>query len=325
MTRAIRGGKNGLAGLVVAGLLAAAGPVAAGEWRLPTDLPEGSVQVQSLELFGQDLQVATNGRIAPAVYTADSLTLRNGLLSAVQNGEVKLAALPLGAMAAWGPLFEADSLPTLAGDYASARRLWGVMRGPLQQALWQRDLILLFAAPQTPRGLLGPKGLANRSDLSGLSLGGSTSLTEGIARNLGATPFVASPRVLADSFRNGSIDAALVGAPEALRGADENSAFYPLESWIPLTVVVAHEPTFETLSTSDQEALRRAAEAAEEQAWAAGQAQNSALMRLLKRDGLYQEAPVLEDSISAAGREAAGDWLARAGMVGEALLRNYRN
>ncbi len=318
-------GRARLAGLLAGSLLLAAGPAAAVEWRLPTELPEGSVQVQTLELFGQDLQVATNGRIAPAIYAADSLALRNGLLNAVQTGEVKLAALPLEAMASWGPLFQADSLPTLASDFASARKLWGVMRGPLQKELWSRDLILLFAAPQTPRGLLGPKGLTSGRDLTGMTLGGSTALTSDIARNLGATPQIGSSLMLADDFRSGRLDAAFLGAPEALRGASPNATFYPMDSWIPLTVVVVHEPTFETLSRSDQEALRRAAEAAEEQAWAAGQAQNAALVRLLQRDGLYQEVPALEESVSAAGREAASDWLARAGMPGEALLRNYRN
>ncbi len=317
--------KGSLAGLLVGGLLLLSGPLAAAEWRLPTVLPEGSVQVQSLELFGQDLQAATNGRISPAIYPADSLVLTNGLLHAVQTGEVKLAALPLDAMANWGPLFEADSLPTLASDYASARRLWGVMRGPLQEDLWSRDLILLFAAPQTPRGLLGPRQLRTVNDLSGMSLGGSSGLIEDIARNLGATPRLAAPHLLAEAFRSGRLDVAFLGAPEALRGAEDDSAFYPMNSWIPLTVIVAHEPTFETLSRSDQEALRRAAEAAEEQAWAAGQAQNAALVRLLQRDGLFQEAPALRESVNAAGRQAASDWLARAGLEGERLLRNFRN
>ncbi len=325
MTRGMIGTKRGLTGLLIGGLMIVSGAVSAAEWRLPTVLPEGSVQVQSLELFGQDLQIATNGRISPAIYPADSLALRNGLLHAVQTGEVKLAALPLDDMEAWGPLFEADSLPTLASDFASARRLWGVLRGPLQQELWSRDLVLLFAAPQTPRGLLGPRSLRNASGLSGLSLGGSTNLIDGIARNLGASAFHGSPRRLADAYRSGRVDAAFLGAPEALRGATGDSAFFPMDSWIPLTVVVVHEPTFETLSRSDQEALRRAAEAAEEQAWAAGRAQNAALIRLLQRDGLYLEAPALRERVGEAGRGAASDWLFRAGLEGEALLRNFRN
>lgn len=325
MTKGRIGVKPCLTGLVMGGLMIASGAASAVEWRLPTVLPEGSVQVQSLELFGQDLQVATNGRISPAIYPADSLFLTNGLLKAVQSGEVKLAALPLDTMAAWGPLFEADSLPTLASDFASARRLWGVLRKPLQEELWSRDLILLFAAPQTPRGLLGPRNLRSASDLRGLTLGGSTRLIDGIANYLGASPYRDSPRLLAEAYRSGRLDAAFLGAPEALRGAGEDSAFYPMNSWIPLTVVVAHEPTFETLTRSDQEALRRAAEAAEEQAWAAGQAQNAALIRLLQRDGLFLEAPALRQRVSDAGRAAAGDWLARAGLEGEALLRNFRN
>lgn len=325
MTGGRKGGRLGLAGLLLGGLMIASGAASAVEWRLPTVLPEGSVQVQSLELFGQDLQAATNGRISPAIYPADSLLLTNGLLSAVQRGDVKLAALPLDSMVSWGPLFEADSLPTLASDFASARRLWGVLRKPLQEELWSRDLILLFAAPQTPRGLLGPRSLRSASDLSGLTVGGSTTLIDGIARNLGASPFRGSPRELAEAYRRGRLDAAFLGAPEALRGAGDESAFYPMNSWIPLTVVVAHEPTFETLSRGDQEALRKAAEAAEEQAWAAGQAQNAALVRLLQRDGLFLEAPALRQRVSDAGRRAASDWLARAGLEGEALLRNFRN
>ncbi len=317
--------RGGLAGVLIGSLMVA--PLAAEEWRLPTLLPEGSVQVQSLELFSHDLQAATGGRIAPSVYPADSLTLQANLVRAVQSGEVKMAALPLEAMANWGPLFEADSLPTLASDYASARKLWAVLRGPLQKELWSRDLILLFAAPQPPRGLLGPKGLTGRAGLAGQRLGGSNSLSDPLARSLGAIPVVEAPPRLAEAFRTGSINAAFLGAPEALRGATgaTSAAFYPLDSWVPLTVVVMHEPTFETLSRADQEALRQAASAAEAQAWVAGEAQNEAILRLLQRDGLYQVSAGLDQELQEAGRQVAGDWLARAGLPGEALLRAFRN
>ncbi len=317
--------RGGLAGLLIGSLLV--GPLAAEEWRLPTVLPEGSVQVQSLELFGQDVQAATGGRIAPSIYPADSLTLQASLVRAVQSGEVKMAALPLEAMASWGPLFEADSLPTLASDYASAGKLWAVLRGPLQKELWSRDLILLFAAPQSPRGLLGPKGLTGRAGLSGQHLGGSNSLSDSLARALGALPVVEAPPRLAESFRSGAVNAAFLGAPEALRGAAGagSAAFYPLDSWVPLTVVVMHEPTFETLSRADQEALRQASSAAEAQAWVAGEAQNEAILRMLQRDGLYQVSAGLDQDVQQAGRQVASDWLARAGLPGESLLRDFRN
>ena len=117
-----------LLGLLLAGALAGALPLAADDWRLATQLPEGSVQIQSLELFAQDIEAASKGRIAPGVYPAEGLEGVESLVAAVQGGSVPLATLSLGELAAWGPLFEADSLPTLAGDYPAARRLWEVLR-----------------------------------------------------------------------------------------------------------------------------------------------------------------------------------------------------
>ncbi|GAB5471600.1 MAG: hypothetical protein Kilf2KO_46300 [Rhodospirillales bacterium] len=328
MTGTTPRGKLGPAGLLIASLLASS-PLAAAadDWRLSTLLPEGSVQVQSLELFGQDLRAASKGRLSAAVYPRDSLPLPTELLPAVQSGAVEMAALPLTAFAAWGPLYETDSVATLAGDFASARRLWGDLRGPLQQDLWTRDLILLFAIPQAPRGLVGPSDLVDSSALQGLRLGASNALASAMARRLGAAPNVGAGDVLARSLRDGSLDAAFLSAPEALLalGSAGASTFYPFDSWIPLTLVVMHEGTFEALSRVEQEVLRQTAAEAEAQAWAAGEGQNAALLRMLQRDDLYQDSPGLRAALDEAGRAVAVDWLARAGAPGEALLRAYRN
>ncbi|MEO1192292.1 MAG: TRAP transporter substrate-binding protein DctP [Pseudomonadota bacterium] len=317
-----------LSGSLAAATLLPAGTAAAAEtWSLATDLPEGSVQVQSLELFGQDLRTASSNRMSALVYPRETLALTQGLLNAVQSGAVQMAALPLSAMAGWGPLYEADSLPTLATDYPAARKLWKVLKDPLQRDLWQRDLILLFAAPQAPRGLVGGVGLGDGKSLAGLDVGTSNALASAMVQQLGATPSEAPGDLLAQALSDGRLDAAFLAAPAALKalGSGQAATFYPFRSWIPFTVVVMHEGTFESLSRADQEALRVTAAAAEAQAWAAGEGQNAALIRLLERDGLYQDAPALDTALQAAGRRVASDWLQRAGLQGEALLRAFRN
>jgi len=316
-----------LAGLALVALTFLAPPASAAEWQLATRLPEGSVQIQSLELFAQDLEQASGGRFAPSIYPGGSLGSTAEPIAAVQTGQVSMAAVPLSDMADWGPLFEADSVPTLAATYADARRLWEILREPLQQQLWSRNLILLFAAPQAPRGLLGPRDLIDVQSLAGSSIGASSPTAASLARQVGAQPVIDTDLMLAERYRSGGLTAAFLGAPEALRGiSDERpTSFYPMPSWIPLTIVVMNKVKFETLSRNEQEMLRLTSAAAEDQAWSAGEAQNASIQRLLSRDGILVDSAPVAQELAAAGRQVASAWLERAGIPGQRILRAYRN
>ena len=104
------------------------------------------------------------------------------------------------------------------------------------------------------------------------------------------------------------------------------SYFYDTQAWIPKDMTFVNKAAFDALDKPTQEALLKAAAAAEERGWAAWQEKAGWYIDQLKAKGMKVEAPspALAEGFRKIGEQLTADWLKKAGADGQAVVDAYR-
>ncbi|HRD78598.1 MAG TPA: hypothetical protein PK264_22115, partial [Hyphomicrobiaceae bacterium] len=99
---------------------------------------------------------ATEGRLRIQKAAETALALGDGptLKAAVTAGSLAIVELPMASLEVEGAIYLADQIPFLAVSFAEARTRYGALHRFLAERLSEEGLVLLYAVPRPPRGLL---------------------------------------------------------------------------------------------------------------------------------------------------------------------------
>jgi TRAP-type C4-dicarboxylate transport system substrate-binding protein len=102
--------------------------------------------------------------------------------------------------------------------------------------------------------------------------------------------------------------------------------FYDAQAWLPKNVTLMNKAAFEQLDKATQEALLRAADAAEARGWRRSQDKNKWYMNQLAANGLKVLWPsdALKAGLHQIGERLAAEWLLKAGAEGQAVVDEYK-
>jgi TRAP-type C4-dicarboxylate transport system substrate-binding protein len=102
--------------------------------------------------------------------------------------------------------------------------------------------------------------------------------------------------------------------------------FYDTQAWLPKNMIIANKAAFEALDKPTQEAVLKAAKAAEERGWTLAQEKTKWYTDQLAAKGMkvLPPSPELKAGFQKIGEQLTADWLKKAGADGQAIIDAYR-
>jgi TRAP-type C4-dicarboxylate transport system substrate-binding protein len=319
-------------GLALAGLLAAlpsAAPATAQtKWNLPAAYPADNFHTENLNLFAKDVAEATGGKLQITVHPNASLFKAPEIKRAVQTGQAQIGEVLASLHENEDPIYGLDVVPFLATSFDQARRLWDAQKPALEKKLASQGLMLLFAVPWPPQGIYTKKDLNTVEDLRGTKWRAYNPGTARIAELVGAQPVTVQAAELPQALATGVVNAFMTSGSTGYDSKvwETLTHFYDTQAWIPKNIIFTSKAAFDALDKGTQEAVLKAARAAEERGWKISQEKTKWYTDQLAARGMKVLPPgdALKSGLLKIGDTLTADWLKKAGAEGKAIVDAYK-
>jgi TRAP-type C4-dicarboxylate transport system substrate-binding protein len=317
-------------------ILAAAACLAAGmttataqtTWNLPAAYPADNPHSENLVAFAKEVETATGGKLKIAVHPGASLFKAPEIKRAVATGQAQMGELLLSIHENEDPIFGADVVPFLATSYPDAMKLYKVSKPAIEKKLASQGLMLLFAVPWAPQGVYVKKELNSIADMKGLKFRAYNVATTRFAELTGAQPVTVQAADLAQALATGIADSFFSsgGTGYDTKVWESLTHFYDVQGWIPKNFTFVNKAAFDALDKPTQEAILKAAAAAETRGWKVWEEKSNWYLGELKAKGMKVQAPspALKDGFKKIGDQLSDDWLKKAGAEGKAMVEAYQ-
>lgn len=299
------------------------------KWDLPTGYSANSFQTQNVQQFANEVDQITGGKLKITVHPGGSLYKANEIKRAVQTGQVPAAEFILSGAANENPLFGLDSIPFLATSYPAAKRLYEAGKPAQDKLLASQGMKVLFTVPWPGQSLYSIKPVNAPADLAGTKMRAYNPATTRIAQLLKAQPVTIQLAELPQALATGGVQNFLTSSASGVESKlfEQVKYFYPVSAWLPRNATVVNQKAFDALDKPTQEAVLKAAGAAEQRGWAASEQLNSEFIKELGVKGMSIAEPSdsLKKELAAIGETMTADWLKTAGPEGQAVIDAYRS
>jgi TRAP-type C4-dicarboxylate transport system substrate-binding protein len=315
--------------LVAAALVGfAAGALAQTKWDLPTAYPASNFHTENIVQFAKEAGEASGGKLAITVHPGASLFKAPEIKRAVQGNQAQAGEILLvNFQNEWQP-FGLDGIPFLADSYAAARKLYAAQKPALQKKLSEQGMMLLFSVPWPPQGIYSKKPLNAAADLKGSKWRAYSPATSRIAELVGAQPVTVQAAELSQALATGVVESMMTSGATGVDSKlyEHLKYYYDTQAWLPKNAVIANKRAFDALDKATQDAVLKAAAAAEERGWAASQRVNTDTQAKLKANGMEVLPPSaqLKADMQKVGEVLLKEWLDKAGPEGQAIVDAYK-
>ncbi len=298
------------------------------KWDLPTAYPATNYHTINIQSFADEVDKATAGKLKITVHANAALFKAPEIKRAVQGGQAQAGEILLVNFQNEWSIFGADGLPFLADSFDEAMKLYRAQKPLLEKKLAEQGMSLLYSVPWPPQGLYTKKAIANAADLKGIKWRAYSPATARIGELVQAQPVTVQAAEVSQAFATGVVDSMM---SSGVTGADtklfEHTKFYyDMQAWLPKNAVIVNKKAFDALPKPEQDALMRAAAAAETRGWAAAQKANGDSLDRLKAGGMQILPPsaALKADMTKVGDTLLKEWLEKAGAEGKTLVDAYR-
>lgn len=298
------------------------------KWDLPTGYAAASFQTQNVQQFADDVDKATGGKLKITLHPNGSLYKANEIKRAVQTGQAPIGEFILSGAANENALFGVDSVPFLADSYSEAKKLAGASRPALEKLLAAQGLKLLFVSPWPGQSLYSSKPVASVADLKGTKMRAYNPATSRIAQLVGAQPTTIQLAELGQALATGTVENFLTSSASGVENKLYESVkyFYSVNAWLPKNAIVAQAKAFDALDKATQDAVLKAAAAAEQRGWATSEQKDAEYLKELASKGMTVAPPsaALAAELKKVGATMTAEWLKQAGPDGQAIIEAFK-
>jgi TRAP-type C4-dicarboxylate transport system substrate-binding protein len=313
-----------------AGIAAAAATPANAQvgWQLPSAYPADNFHTENLAAFARDVAGATGGKLTITLHPNASMFSATAIKSAVRIGQAQVGEVLISLHENEDPIFGIDVVPFLAVSYVDARRLWEASRAAIEARLAAQGLLTLFAVPWPPQGIYSKREINRIADFKDLSLRAYNAATRRLAELLGAYPVTVQaadlPRALATGLINAFITSSATGYDS--KAWEHMTYFYDTQAWLPKNVTFVNKAAFDALDRPAQDAVRKAAAAAQERGWKASEEKTKWYTEQLAAHGMKVQPPstTLKSGLERVGDRLTAEWLEKARGDGHAVVAAYK-
>ena len=314
--------------LAAVGITLSAAAAAQTKWDMPTPYAATNFHTENVAQFAADVDKATGGKLKIQVHANASLFKANEIKRAVQGGQAQIGEILLSGYSNEDPLFGVDSVPFLATSYGDAAKLWKASKKAIEERFARQGMMVLYSVPWPPQGIYSSKPLSSVADMKGLKMRTYNPYTSRIAELAGAQPVTIQAAELAQAFATGAVNANITSGATGYdtKAWEVVKNYYDTQAWIPKNVVFVNKKAFDALDKASQDAVRKAAAAAEERGWKVSQEKASWYLEQLAKNGMTVAPPSaqLKSDFKKIGDTMAGEWSKTAGADGQAVIDAYR-
>jgi TRAP-type transport system periplasmic protein len=308
--------------------LVATGAFAQTKWDLPTGYAVASFQTENVQLFANEVDKATSGKLKITLHPNGSLYKANEIKRAVQTGQTPAGEFLLSGAANENVLFGVDSIPFLATNYAEARKLYAASKPALDKLLAGQGIKLLFSVPWPGQSLYSVKEIKGPQDLQGTKMRAYNPATTRIAQMLKAQPTTIQLAELGQALATGTVENFLTSSASGVENKlyEQTKFFYSVNAWLPRNATIVSQKAFDALDKPTQEAVLKAAVAAESRGWAISEQKDADFVKELGTKGMKiaQPSDSLRKELMAIGETMTGDWLKTTGAEGQGIVDTFR-
>jgi TRAP-type transport system periplasmic protein len=314
--------------ILIAAAFAATAANAQTKWDMPTPYSEGEFHTRNIKTFVEDVKKATNGALDINVHSNGSLIKHPDILRAVSTGQVSIGEFLLGQFGNEDPVFAADNVPFVAPGYDAALRFYRAQKPVLEKKLQGRGMRLLYAVAWPGQGLYTKDPVKAVSDFKGLKMRTYSPLTARLAELMGASPTVVQVPEIPQMFATGAMQAMVTSSATgtSTKAWEFVKNYYRTAAWNPKNVVVVNERSFGRLPKDQQNALVKAAAAAEPRGWDMSKAREKEGDETLAKNGMTvnDPSPEFRAALAKIGDQMAQEWEKSAGADGQAILKAFK-
>jgi TRAP-type C4-dicarboxylate transport system substrate-binding protein len=297
------------------------------KWDLPAAYPATNFHTENLVQFANDVDKATGGKLKITVHANASLFKANEIKRAVQGGQAPIGEVLLVNFENENPVYGADGIPFLATSYADARKLANAQKPVIERLLAAQGLMLLYTVPWPPQGIYVKKEIGSVADMRGLKWRAYSPATAKIAELIGAQPVTIQAAELSQALATGVVESYMSSGSTGYDSKTYESIkyWYDTQAWLPKNAVLLNKKSFEALDKPTQEAVLKAAAAAEARGWKVSQEKNDWYKKALADKGMKIMAPPakLMSDLKQVGAVMLSDWQKKAGADGQAVIAAF--
>ncbi|MFL6928855.1 MAG: TRAP transporter substrate-binding protein [Xanthobacteraceae bacterium] len=309
----------------------AAGAAAASaqtKWDLPAAYPANNFHTENLVQFANDVEKATGGKLKITVHANASLFKAPEIKRAVQGGQAQMGEVLLVNFQNEWQLYGIDGLPFLADSYDASLKLYKASKPALEKKLAEQGIMLLYTVPWPPQGIYVKKPINSAADLKGVKWRAYNPATARIAELVGAQPVTIQAAELPQALATGVVNAFMTSGATGYdsKAWETMTHFYDVQAWIPKNLTLMSKAAFDALDKPMQEAVHKAAAAAETRGWQVWAEKSKWYLEQLKARGMKVQPPsdTLKAGMQKIGEQLTADWLKKAGSDGQAIIDAYR-
>lgn len=313
-----------LVGLVLTGL---ASTSFAAKWDMPTPYGDTTHPTKVAKIFAEEVSKNSDGKLTINVHGGGSLIKHPEIHRAVKSRQVQIGEVFLGRLGNIDPVFKLDNIPFLATDFDSAEKLYQASKQQLSDTLDKEGLMLLYTTPWPAQDLYTNKTVESLGDLKGLKMRAYSPTTSRLADLMGTTPVNIPFSDVAQAFSTSAVDAMVTSPSTGVTNQswDYITHFTTINAWIPKNIVFANKKVFKRLDKETQEAILKAAAAAEKEGWKMGRELAVEHTNILKEKGMTVSSPSekLVAELRDIGEVMVKEWLAETGDSGKQIIDQY--
>jgi TRAP-type C4-dicarboxylate transport system substrate-binding protein len=321
--------RNSMLVVAALGLMLGAGPAAAQtKWNLPSAYPNDNPHVENLRAFAKDVGDLTGGKLQVTVHGGASLFKGPEIKRAVATGQAQAGEILISILENENPIYGVDVVPFLATSFPQAMKLWQASRAAISQKLAAQGIMVLFAVPWGPQGIYTKKELITIEDMKGLKWRAYNVGTARIGEMVGAQTVTVQAAELPQALATGVVNAFMSSGATGYDSKvwESLTHFYDTQAWIPKNVTFVNKAAFDALDKPTQEAVLKAAAAAETRGWKVWETKTEWYHDEIAKKGMkvQKPSPALAEGFKKVGEQLTADWLKNAGPEGQAVVDAYK-
>ena len=298
------------------------------KWDLASAYPANNFHSENLVQFASDVEKATAGKLKITVHSNASLFKATEIKRAVQGGQTQAGEVIQASMQNEWQIYGADGLPFLADSYEESLKLQASQRPMIEKKLADQGLVYLYAVAWPPQGLFTKKPIASAADLKGIKWRAYSPATARIADLVKAQPVTVQAAELSQALATGVVEATMTSGATGVDSKlyEQLKYYYDVQAWLPKNMVIVNRKAFDALDKETQEAVFKAAAAAEIRGLAASKRVDTDSKAKLKANGMQvvEASSQLKADLKKVGETMLTEWLEKAGAEGQALLSAYK-
>ncbi|NPC55527.1 TRAP transporter substrate-binding protein [Caenimonas soli] len=297
------------------------------KWDLAAAYPATNFHTENIVQFAADVEKATAGALKIQVHPNAALFKAPEIKRAVQGAQAQAGEILLANYENESPLFGADGVPFLATSYKNAKSLYDAQKPVLSRYLEKQGLMLLYTVPWPAQGLFSKKEVDSMADMRRIKWRAYSPATAKMGELMAAQSVTVQAAELGQAMATGVVEAFMTSSTTGVdsRIYEHIKNFYDVQAWLPKNAVLVNAKAFQSLDKAQQEAVLKAAAAAEERGWKLSQERNDAAKKMLADKGMkvHQPSSKLVSDMKQLGWTMLQDWQKKAGPEGESIVAAY--